>query len=572
MNSKYFHSFLYGSVFVVSVVVGAGLFASGLATSPSAISRTQGASVGTASSTTTHTLTLTTQSGGTVSAQSLTATPDTGYDFVGWNGACGGTGPCQVDINADPNVSAQFALKNFTISITATGTGTVTGSGISCPGATCNKTDVYGSTQTFTATPGSGYIFAGWGGACSGTSSCTFTLGADTFVTATFVPLPKYTVTVTIDGSGSVTAPTAFSCTTTCTKTHTQGTTVTFTAVPGTNQMFTGWDGICTSATSTTCTYKYTAAGTLTAHFAPIMHALQTTVTGSGTVTGTNYSCTTNCATTYTQGTSMTLTATPTSGQAFTGWGGACSGTGTCTIAMDSPKSVTATFEKVCMYPSEVLNLTNWKVTVPAGAQESPTEVKQPVLATYALSPYFSLKNGCNNGVQFRAPVNSVTTSGSSYPRSELREMTNNGLSSASWSPTVGTHTMFIDEAVTAVPQTKKHVVVGQIHDANDDVVVIRLQYPILFIDVNGVKGKTLDSNYTLGKRFTVKFEAGGGKVKIYYNGATTPIQTINSTSTGDYFKAGTYTQSNCSTEVAGSCASDNYGENVIYNLWVTHQ
>jgi hypothetical protein len=38
--------------------------------------------------------------------------------------------------------------------------------------------------------------------------------------------------------------------------------------------------------------------------------------------------------------------------------------------------------------------------------------------------------------VTFTAPVNGTTTSGSKYPRSELREMTNNGLSNASWSAT----------------------------------------------------------------------------------------------------------------------------------------
>ncbi len=44
------------------------------------------------------------------------------------------------------------------------------------------------------------------------------------------------------------------------------------------------------------------------------------------------------------------------------------------------------------------------------------------------------------DGVQFRAPVDGVTTSGSSYPRSELREMTDSGSSEASWSSTSGTH------------------------------------------------------------------------------------------------------------------------------------
>ncbi|MFA6311851.1 MAG: hypothetical protein WCV99_11750 [Sterolibacterium sp.] len=46
----------------------------------------------------------------------------------------------------------------------------------------------------------------------------------------------------------------------------------------------------------------------------------------------------------YADGTVVTLTATPASGSAFTGWSGACSGVGSCTITMDADQNVTATF------------------------------------------------------------------------------------------------------------------------------------------------------------------------------------------------------------------------------------
>lgn len=221
-----------------------------------------------------------------------------------------------------------------------------------------------------------------------------------------------------------------------------------------------------------------------------------------------------------------------------------------------------------CTYPSQVLNLTNWKQTLPIGSSGSPTEIKQSKLAAYALSPYFSPNTGCD-GVVFRAPVNGVTTSGSGYPRSELREMTKDGSANASWSTTSGTHTMIIDQAILAVPKAKKHVVAGQIHDASDDVIVIRLEYPKLFVDINGNTGPTLDANYVLGKRFTVKFEASNGKIKVYYNGGATPVYTLDKKSSGNYFKAGAYTQSNCSKEKV--CDSSNYGEVAIYNLLVKH-
>ena len=68
--------------------------------------------------------------------------------------------------------------------------------------------------------------------------------------------------------------------------------------------------------------------------------------TGSGTVTSSpaGISCGTVCSASYANGTSVTLTASPASGSTFGGWSGACSGTGSCTVAMSSARSVTATF------------------------------------------------------------------------------------------------------------------------------------------------------------------------------------------------------------------------------------
>lgn len=219
--------------------------------------------------------------------------------------------------------------------------------------------------------------------------------------------------------------------------------------------------------------------------------------------------------------------------------------------------------------PSQVLNLTNWKITLPTGPSEHPTEITQPSLGSYKIDPWFIV--GANSGVRFRAPVNGTTTSGSGYPRSELREMTNNGSSTAIWSSTSGKHILFIDEAITAVPRTKKHVVAGQIHGSSDDIIVIRPEDKKLFIDINGNDGPTLDTNDTLGKRFNVKFVATGGKTMIYYNNSSTAAYTLTKSYSGAYFKVGAYTQSNINTEPASFYNSSNYGEVVVYNATVTH-
>lgn len=236
-----------------------------------------------------------------------------------------------------------------------------------------------------------------------------------------------------------------------------------------------------------------------------------------------------------------------------------------------SPSPIETVTSTEVTYPAQILDLTNWKLTLPTGDSENPAEILQPYLATYMNDPWF-LINADKNGVRFRAPVNGVTTSGSNYPRSELREMKNNGEDKANWSSTSGTHTMVIDEAITAVPQIKKHVVAGQIHDKSDDIIVIRLEYPNLYVNVGGKNKYKLDSSYALGKRFTVKFVVNMGKTKVYYNGSVNPAYTLSKSYSGAYFKAGTYTQSNCTRELFLFCNDSNFGEVVIYGLTVTHE
>lgn len=221
--------------------------------------------------------------------------------------------------------------------------------------------------------------------------------------------------------------------------------------------------------------------------------------------------------------------------------------------------------------PSRIMDLTNWKLTLPTGDFEKPTEIKQPQLDKFGADPWFII-NQNRNGVRFRSSVNGATTTGSDYPRSELREMTDNGKSNASWSSSSGAHTMFIEEAITAVPLKKKHVVAGQIHDDSDDIIVIRLEDQELMINVDGDNKYTLDSNYVLGRRFTVKFIVRNGKTEVYYNRSAIPVYTLDKDYSGAYFKAGAYTQSNCSKEDPSDCNDANYGEVVIYQLIVSHK
>ncbi len=84
--------------------------------------------------------------------------------------------------------SAAYTI-NYSLNVAITGTGTVTSSpsGISCPASTCSATFASGTTVTLTES--SGNPFAGWSGACSGTTStCSVLMNQNQAVTAGFAP------------------------------------------------------------------------------------------------------------------------------------------------------------------------------------------------------------------------------------------------------------------------------------------------------------------------------------------------------------------------------------------------
>lgn len=93
-----------------------------------------------------------------------------------------------------------------------------------------------------------------------------------------------------------------------------------------------------------------TQARSVTANFTQIRHRLTVGKIGSGTVTSSpgGVSCGSDCSEDYNQGTTVTLNASAASSSwVFTGWSGACSGSGACTVTMNAAKSVTATFTRL---------------------------------------------------------------------------------------------------------------------------------------------------------------------------------------------------------------------------------
>ena len=284
----------------------------------------------------------------------LTATPAAGSTFTGWSGACTGTGACNLTMSANRAVTATFALvtRTLTVAKAGTGSGTVTSSpaGINC-GPTCSASFPNGTSVTLTATPAAGSTFTGWSGACTGTGACNLTMSANRAVTATFALVTRtLTVAKAGTGSGTVTSsPAGINCGPTCSASFPNGTSVTLTATPAAGSTFTGWSGACTGTGA--CNLTMSANRAVTATFALVTRTLTVAKagTGSGTVTSSpaGINCGPTCSASFPNGTSVTLTATPAAGSTFTGWSGACTGTGACNLTMSANRAVTATFALV---------------------------------------------------------------------------------------------------------------------------------------------------------------------------------------------------------------------------------
>ena len=93
-----------------------------------------------------------------------------------------------------------FVLKRPTLTVNRTGNGKVMSSGgqIDC-GSDCSEVYDPASNVVLTATPDSGYVFAGWTGDCTGKGTCNVTMTQDRNVTATFIKSVLY---ASFTGSG----------------------------------------------------------------------------------------------------------------------------------------------------------------------------------------------------------------------------------------------------------------------------------------------------------------------------------------------------------------------------------
>jgi Divergent InlB B-repeat domain len=169
-------------------------------------------------------------------------------------------------------------------------------------------------------------------------------------------------------GSGNVdSSDKRIACGSKCSAPYTAGSVVTLTAKANSGSTFAGWTGAC-SGTALTCSVTVNGAMTATASFnvqaaggggggggagggtTSSTLALNVALGNPGTVKSApaGINCGTTCSANYAAGTVVTLTATPLTGLAFTGWSGACSAvTGpVCAVTMSKAQSVKANFTK----------------------------------------------------------------------------------------------------------------------------------------------------------------------------------------------------------------------------------
>jgi ELWxxDGT repeat protein len=301
-----------------------------------------------------------------------------GSIFIGWAGACTGTGPCEVVLSDDVVVTASFRGPQRLEVVPDSfeyGYGSIrtVPHDNYCPGspgmpAPCAYWYDVGTVVTLEALPSiPGSIFIGWGGACSGLApTCQVTMENATQVTATFRgPQRLEVVADSFEyGYGSIrTVPYDNYCPgspgmpASCAYWHQVGTVVTLEALPSIpGSIFIGWSGAC-SGLAPTCQVTMENATQVTATFRGpqrlevVADSFEYGYGSIRTVPYDNYCAgapgmPVSCAYWHQVGTVVTLEALPSMpGSIFIGWGGACSGLApTCQVTVENAAQVTATF------------------------------------------------------------------------------------------------------------------------------------------------------------------------------------------------------------------------------------
>ena len=239
----------------------------------------------------------------------VTATPNANSFFINWTNELGDIVSViesyNFTITGDVNLTANFeATQEYTLNVASNGDGTT----IVSPDAPYFE----GTEVTVTATPNLGFEFLNWtdttGTVVSTTNPYIFNINSDISLTANFVAVPEYTLTLLSGGNGSASAaPLA---------PYFEGTDVTLTATPNTGYQFLNWTDENGTVVSSINPYTFAINSdvTIQANFELIpTFALTLNTDGNGTADASPQGP-------YTSGTSVTVTATPNANFEFVNW------------------------------------------------------------------------------------------------------------------------------------------------------------------------------------------------------------------------------------------------------------
>ncbi len=185
----------------------------------------------------------------------ITAIPASGYNFIGWSGSySSSSNPAQVFMDGNKTIQANFALKQYILTITS----------LPENGGVTTGSDVYesGDTATLTAFPATNYEFLSFSGDVNTTDNpANVVMDGNKNVIANF-DRPTYIVTgvVSPDGSGSILGN----------GNYLSGDTATLIATPVDGYAFSSWGGDASGSSATT-TITVDANKTAIAYFTPVI-------------------------------------------------------------------------------------------------------------------------------------------------------------------------------------------------------------------------------------------------------------------------------------------------------------
>ncbi|MFN0159113.1 MAG: InlB B-repeat-containing protein [Bacteroidota bacterium] len=260
-------------------------------------------------------------------AVTLVATPGIGYHFVGWTGDTTSVEDTIVVImDEDKVITATFAINEYPINITISGTGSGTVGKL--PDQPLYD---HGTPVTLTANPAFGSTFIGWLGDTVTASNPINVVMNDTLDIEAIFSINVYSLNVVVVGSGSVSKNPDFPG-------YDHGMIIGLKATAAPGHHFVGWTGDTTTV-SDTVALTITQNTNLTATFAINTYALNISISGSGTVLKSPD------LPAYPHGSFVTLTAVPFAAWTFIGWTGDTTATDSVLVVeMTEVKNLTATF------------------------------------------------------------------------------------------------------------------------------------------------------------------------------------------------------------------------------------